>query len=147
MLRPTIFRAVIYSLSCSLLSTLLAGCQTWSTTVLTVPASHESEVRSAISAVSLANGMRPCAEWKIRVKDAQECFGGGIDAGSVTVATFSNGMDYVVKIGLYSSGRYDKHAFEVLELKYRHALEDLFPTESVVRTELRELIVVERDRN
>ena len=128
----------------ALVAALVTGCQTWSTTVFTVPLLREEEVRAAVRTVSAANGLSSCAEWKAEVKGAQECFGGSIKAGAVTVAASVEGANYVVRVGVYSSGRYDRAALEALELQYQHALESLFPVQSIVRTESQALLAVER---
>jgi hypothetical protein len=125
------------------MTVLLSGCQSWSTVEFDVPRGREVDVRAKIREASLTAGLLPCSHWKIRVRNSEECYGGQFGANRVTVITESGSQSYMVKLGVYSSGQYDKPGLHALELRYQSALQQLFPEESITSARSFKLLEVE----
>jgi hypothetical protein len=123
-----------------LATAVLAGCQSWSTVEFAVPMGSEPQVRQVVQDISSSVGLLPCAEWGVRVKGSEDCFGGRVGSNSITVVTQVGAQTYLVKVGVYSDGLYDKSAFEALERRYGAALQQLFQQRDVVRSESRTLL-------
>ena len=126
-----------------LMTVLLSGCQSWSTIEFIVPQGKEAEVRAKVQEASLAVGLRPCSHWKFRVRNSDECYAGQSGTNRVTVVTESGSQNDIVKLGVYSSGLYDKVDLHTLELRYQSALQQLFPKESITGVQSSKLLEVE----
>ena len=77
------------------------------------------------------------------MRNADECYGGQSGTNRVTVVTEPSSNAYVVKLGVYSSGLYDKAEFHTLEHRYQSALQQLFPGEIITSVRSSKLLEVE----
>jgi hypothetical protein len=136
-------KLLLFTLSLCL-ATLISGCQSWSTVILAVDGADVPAIRSAIATSVATDGFRPCADWHARVVGSDLCVGKQVEGKSITVAGFQTAQGYIVKIGIYATGRLDSGTVDRVEARCREAMSAASPNAQVTRTTSRGLLPVER---